>query len=134
MPTLIQVRNAVDAELADLWQNAVIPRQDAYFAAHGRYWQGMRTHTFEFDYSGALDPSEAPDNLDAHPTDQIETWADTIPEINAPRKAVIWIDAYNGPLGMGYVGHVLVRYNGTFWHRAQNRGPESWRTQAWESL
>lgn len=40
MPTLQQIRDAVNARLADLWpkfQN----RQATYFANHGRYFQGL---------------------------------------------------------------------------------------------
>ena len=39
MATLIQIRNKVDTFLADLWVSKLVPKQEAYFARHGRYAQ-----------------------------------------------------------------------------------------------
>lgn len=41
MATLNQIKTKVDAFLADLWTNRIVPKQEAYFAKHGRYF-GLR--------------------------------------------------------------------------------------------
>lgn len=138
MPTLARVRNVVDAELADLWQNQIVPRQDIYFANHGKYWQGLRT--------GIL--TAMPDNPDdgtttvvriaplvlTHPTDQIETWVDAGIDLGTSVPMILQIDTYDGPLGKGYVGTVWAMWDGNAFSRSQNRGPETWWTEDWRRL
>jgi hypothetical protein len=138
MPTLQQVRDTVDTKLANFWTNQVVPRQAAYLAAHGEYWQGLAI--FNVD--------NLPDNLDdgsstvaaiipilnTHPTDQVETWADLAFNLGVTVPFAASIDVYDGPLGKGYVGTVWVKWNGNFYTRSQNVGPEDYRTRPWQQI
>ena len=130
MPSLAQIRNRVDDWLADKWVNVIRPRQDAYFAAHNRYFQGLTTHNAVPD-SGTDWAQVIPDNLGAKPSDQAETWADVFPEIpDVPIDCAIAFDVYDGPQGKGFVGHVWAARNGTIYHRAKGFGSEQ-RDQDW---
>lgn len=136
MPTLIQVRDAVDARLTNLWQNQIIPRQDVYFAARGRYWQGLLTTNIASLPNNLATGSvlEVAPNLNAKPTDQAESWSGNSINLEPTIPMALAIDAYHGPLGRGYVGLVWARHLGNTYHRAQNRGPETWRTFDWVLL
>ncbi len=126
MPTLQLVRAVADARLTVLWTDHIRPRQDAYFAAHGRYWQGLVTSSIPED--GA----EAVADYTSSPTDQAETWADIFgAAIGMSLPVALAVDVYEGPQGHGFVARVWIRYDGTVYMRAQNHGLESWRTAAW---
>lgn len=126
MPTLAQIRDAVDAKLAEWWPT-VTDRQAAYLAAKGRYWQGIRV------ISG--DPPEdmaaVPCNAAAKPTDQAEDWTAFGLALPATLGFVLRIDVYDGPAGKGYVATVEAKKNGVIYERARNVGPEAFRTFAW---
>lgn len=133
MATLAQVKTRVDDWLAARWPT-VQARQTAYAAAHnGRYWQGLRCMAVEPNHTTAQFNDAVSDLLGGHPTDQAESWLDFLPEINGGTAipAVFVMDAYQAPSGHGYVAHVYARYNGTLYHRTQNVGPLTERTQAW---
>ena len=135
MPTLAQVRNVVDARLADLWTNQILPKQAVYLAAHGRYWQGIRTTVLTLlpnNLTADATTAEVTPDTSGHPTDQAETWADANINLGATIPMALEIHAYDGPLGKGFVGMVWARVNGTTYTRAQQSGPETWRTQAWQ--
>jgi hypothetical protein len=38
MATFLQIRTKVDGWLADKWVNVIVPKEQAYFAKHGRYF------------------------------------------------------------------------------------------------
>lgn len=134
MPTLAQVRTRVDDWLTARWPT-VQNRQDAYFQAHDRYWQGLRTHAITPNHTTASFADSISDLLANHPTDQEDDWLDFLSEIeNVAIPAIFVMDVYDGPEGQGYVGHVYAAHNGTVYHRAQNVGPESYRTQGWHEL
>lgn len=124
--TPAQVRTQVDTWLANRWAT-VQTKQAAYLAKTGRYFQGLRTHT-------VLEPADgvelAPDNVLVKPTDQVERWADVI-TLPATMPCVLRIDTYDGPAGKGYVATVRVKLAGSWWERAQQVGPETYRTHAW---
>jgi hypothetical protein len=132
---LAQVRDAVDARLVTLWTGQVVPRQDAYFAAHGKYWQGYRTFDVTLlpdnPSSGSPTVLEVVPVTDTHPTDQDETWTGAGLVLGATIPMALQMDVYNGPLGHGYVGTVWARWNGNTYTRSQNNGPETWRTKPW---
>lgn len=132
MATLAQVRDRVDDWLTARWPT-VQARQTAYAAAHnGRYWQGLRCMVAEPNHTTAQFNDATPDRMSSKPTDQAESWMDFLSEINGVAiPAVFIMDAYQAPAGHGYVAHVYARHNGTLYHRAQNVGPETFRTQAW---
>lgn len=129
--TLAQIRNAVDNRLA-----ALLPRiqaaQEAYFAAHGRYAQFLRSHT--------VDPAEGAsvtaDNLSARPHYQAEAGTDLAAAWGLPvsLEACLWCDQYQGPDGAGYVLAVEVTVLGNTYRRSYNVGPETWRTEGWARL
>lgn len=128
MATPAEIRQQVQQWLTNLWSH-IQNRQENYLAAHGRYFQGLRTHVV-IPLEGA---EAAPDAIADKPTDQAEGWADqfTLP---AAFPCQLRINTYDGPLGKGYVGIVRVRIGGETWERRQNNGPEVWRTVPWTQL
>jgi hypothetical protein len=138
MPTLARVRTYVDDRLADLWQNQIIPRQDAYFASHGKYWQGLRTAVLsalpDNTDDGSTTVREATPTTNTHPTDQAETWTDVGIDLGTSIPMALQIDSYGGPFGDGYVGTVWALYDGEVYTRSQNRGPETYRTEPWRRM
>lgn len=136
MPTLTQVRNAVDSRLTTLWTGQIVPRQTAYAANHGgRFFQGLVTFTISSLPNNPSDANptllEVTPVLNTHPTDQAETWLDQGINLEATIPMALRMDCYDGPLGKGYVGTVWGRWNGNTYSRAQQFGPETWRTFAW---
>jgi hypothetical protein len=132
--TLAEVRTKVDNWLAPRWQ-VVQDRQAAYFAANGRYWQGLRTHTFDLEYTSTVDAEAQADALDSAPTDQIENWLAVFPEFGVtPIPAVLIVDVYDGPLGHGYVAQLWVKFNGNIYTRSAQVGPEDWRAAGWQQV
>jgi hypothetical protein len=140
MPSLQQVRDFVDNRLANFWTNQVIPKQNAYFAAHSRYWQGVilvgLTALPDNPNNGDATVLEVTPNASARPTDQAESWADLGFNFGAQNRVpmAIQIDTYNGPQGWGYVGTVYARWNGNYYTRSQNVGPETHRTIGWRQI
>jgi hypothetical protein len=134
MPTLAQVRDAVDTWLAGKWPT-VQARQTTYFGNHGRYWQGLVTHLPVPAHTSSVDGSTAPNRLALKPTDIAQSWLDVLPEwLTELMPAAVWIDAYDGPDGKGYVASVKATHNGNTWMRSQNVGPETWRTIGWHQV
>lgn len=129
LATLQEVKDIVDAWLAARWPT-IQNRQAIYASNHnGRYFQGLRTHSnFPID---AIEVTA--DLLNAHPTDQPETWLDAFPTIPTEWPCAFLMDVYNGPSGWGYVGgvYVYVSQLDRIYTRSQNVGPESWRTVGW---
>lgn len=124
MATLQEIRDQVDAKLATLW-NAIQNKQDNYFLAHGRYWQGLRTHTvIPADGNTVL-----PDIGAKTPTDQIDPWPNAI--INSTFPMALQIDCYDGPLGQGYEATVFVTVLNNLYIRSAQVGPETYRVQPW---
>lgn len=134
MPTLAQVRDFVDNRLANLWTNQIVPRQNVFFGNRGRYWQGLittSTTALPNNTAASTGVIEVTPRLNTRPTDQSETWADAGFNLEATIPMAIKIDVYNGAQGPGYVGQVWVKFNDTIFTRAQNNGPETWRTFGW---
>lgn len=128
--TLLQIRDYVDAWLVARWPT-VVARQQNYFANKGRYWQGLKTHTIEPSHETNVVERLA-DRLDQSPTDQFENWRNVFPEWDGEGlPAAFQVDVYDGPDGKGWVLTVWVRIRGTVYTRAQNVGPQSYRTYGW---
>ena len=126
-----QVRTAVDA-----WLTAKLPdltaAQNAYFATHGRYWQGLLSHISAPAHTDSHDGEAAPDRMASKPTDQAESWSDVLPgwaTVRFPGR--LQVDVYDGPSGKGWVYIADVMHNGTRFRRIVNVGPETFRTQGW---
>ncbi len=127
MATPAQIRASVDAKF-DALKSAVQTKQTAYFATHGRYWQGLRTH--------ALTPNDGAETLPdvgaTSPTDQPDPWPSGIRGQALPMALVI--DVYDGPFGHGYSATLDVTISGTTYRRIFNVGGETWRARAWTQV
>lgn len=132
--TLASARAKVDTWLTNNFPT-VITKQNTYFASHDRYWQGLLTcsGTNQIpNFTAASDGDSVPDNLDSKPYYESESIADIFPGfVGLPLPAAFLCDQYVGPLGVGYVVTVFVRFNGTIYTRSHNVGPETWRESAW---
>lgn len=125
MATPAQIRQAVDDRLAALW-TAIQNKEAAYYAANGKYWQGLRTMSaIPADGATAL-----PDIGTATPTDQPDPWPAALRQV--AMEMALQIDVYDGPSGVGYVATVSVRINSRVWERAAQVGPETWRQHGWQ--
>lgn len=134
MATLAQLRTRIDTFLADKWP-AFTNRQSVFRSTHGRYWQGLITHTIIPAHTASADGDTLSDQVAAHPTDQPQGWAAAFPEFETDViPCALRCDAYNGPLGDGYVATLFVRYNGVLYARSQNVGPLTDRTSGWRQV
>lgn len=115
MATLQQIRNKVDAFLADLWVNKIVPKEEAYFALHGHYAQVLKSPEVmpEDDSEDFYIKRPPPDEL--YP-DDFEF------EIATPIPAQFEIHTYDKRPDHGFVGHVYVKVNGKVYHRAKAHG------------
>ena len=131
--SITTVRNRINNWLTPRW-NHLANRQETYFAANGRYFQGLWTHAAEVEQTDALDGGHAATELAAKPTDQPHNWRDFIGNaLDAiPFPARMRIDVYDGPQGHGWVATLQVRYKGKVYARAQQIGPETKRQHGWE--
>ena len=129
MPTLDQIKTTVNNRLAILWPK-VQAKQDAHFAAHGSYWQGLISH-------GTI-PADGVESLPTigakAPTDQPDPWP--AQWLNDSYPMAVKFDVYNGPLGRGYVATLYVMVVGRLFSRAVHGGDgqETWRTHAWKDI
>lgn len=139
MPTLNQVRNAVNSRLADLWTNQVQPRQATYFGNRGRYWQGIVTTNVDVlpaNNDADVGVAEVTPDVSRKPTDQAESWSGASINLGSSIPMALQIDVFDGPNGRGYVGIVYARHNGNLYTRAQEAHEpgvtgEPWRTHDW---
>lgn len=112
--------------------NVLLPRLSAYqlqyFAANGRYYQALESH------STAPDVPLPPDGLSDSPTDQDENLAYFWQTFAGLPSELAWsfkIDTYSGPDGDGYVLTVSTDIDGQIWMRSINHGPDNWRAADW---
>lgn len=105
---------------------AIKVRQDAYFATHGFYFQGLRTPIEKCD--GSL---EKEINLSVRPSDQVEDWATF--GLRAGKLPIqIWVDVCKYPTGeCGWqffaeysIGGKVRRYLDGEWQDWQEPGAE----------
>jgi len=131
--TLAALRLRVDTWLTNRF-SLLNSRQNAYFVSHGKYFQGLITHSALPAQTTAATAVAAPDGLTFHHADRSETWQDFLPEINETLAGAIVIDVYDGPQGKGWIVTVYVRYNGTTYRRIKSVGPDTSRDAPWEVL
>lgn len=125
------MRNRVDTWLTNRF-GILNSRQNTYFANHGKYFQGLLTHTVTPNHTASTTADITADRLALHPTDQLESWLDAIPTLDGEVLAgAIAIDVFNGPRGQGWVLTVYVRYNGTTYRRIKAVGAETERDESW---
>lgn len=117
----------IDSRLASRFPE-ITAAQAAYFDVHGRYAQGLETHS-----QAPADGTEAaPDRVSASPSDQAASWSD-LGSLPASMLSRLRMDAYEAPEGHGYVVVSEVRIAGTLWRKAVNVGPEPWRAHDWQA-
>ena len=149
MPALAKTALPQKYKAAEAKVKAILPAliaeivafQGAYFAEHGRYWQGMSTHGAVPDENGA----KAADKLDRAPQDrrykvllsvdkdgnplyetrEDDTWRDT--GINVPAVCAVSVSDYNGPLGHGYVVTAEIKVGTETVTVVRPFGPETYR-------
>lgn len=134
MPTLAEIRQKADDWLTAKWPT-LVARQDAYFAAKGRYWQGIRTPN-----AIPQDGADTAPVTNLKPAYQAEDWADVglTAAVLGTLPMRLRIDQYDGPSGRGWVATATVVVTsgagaGTY-VRSRQVGPETWRTQAWTKV
>jgi len=126
--TAEEIRGTVDTRLVGRWSE-IQQAQAGYHATHGRYAQGLLTHS-----SIPADGVEAaPDRKHAKPTDQAESW-EQLSNLPATMMSALRLDVYDGPEGVGYVVVVGVRIGGRLWQKRINVGPETWRAHGWREV
>ena len=136
MPTLNQMRNAIDNFVTNKW-STIVARQENFRTNRGRYWQGLPTHLVCPAHSNSTDGSKTGDRLGESPDDQgqFSTWLNVFPEwLTELLPACVRVDTYDGPQGQGWVLTVEATHNGRLYRRSQNVGPESFRTQGWHEV
>jgi hypothetical protein len=136
MPTLADVRTRVDNWLAGKWPT-IVARQDNFYTNRGRYWQGVKTHTFNAipRHMPAAYHDSAPDQLVFNVNDAFDNWKAAFPEWDGVAiAACLSVDVYDGPNGKGWCATVWAFFNGKLYSRSHNVGPESWRTKAWAAV
>jgi hypothetical protein len=128
MPTLNEIRDAIDSRLAALWAH-IVSRQNAYYATHGRYFQGVLTP------NTPADGQEIAPVLTRKPHDQAETWSAAGYNLGATIPMSIALDTYETASGHGWVGRVRVTVNGRTWARARGAGPDAAHyTHGWREV
>lgn len=136
MPTLNQMRNAIDNFVTTRWPT-IVARQENFRTNRGRYWQGLPTHLTCPAHTNSTDGSKTGDRLEESPDDQgaFSTWLNVFPEwLSDLLPACVRVDVYDGPQGEGWVLTIEATHNGTLWRRSQNVGPEGHRTQGWHQV
>ena len=133
MPTLGQLRAAIETDLAARYAD-IKAAQDAYFAAHGRYFQGVLTHTSIPAHTVAVQNDAAPDNMAGHPTDQAETWNDFLPGIaGQSMPAALETHVYDGPDGPGWTLRQRCSLESEEFQREREATGKAWRRERWGS-
>lgn len=126
--TLQQIKDQADAKLATLW-TAVQNKEAAYFAANGRYWQGLKTHT--------VNPADGNETLPNVGTATPYYQSDPYPLAirNTALPMALEIHQYQCPDGTkGYQAFVYVTVLGETYTRSAQVGPETWRAYGWRKI
>jgi len=105
---------------------ALTQRQAAYELSHGRYFQGLDTHSVL-----PADGNETAADFAHKPTDQEETW--TPSDFPAISPASLKIDVYGGEL-VGYVATLSFVYGGVLWQKAHGYGDFTHLDHDWQEV
>lgn len=128
MATPAQIRSTIDAQLAGIWTK-IQARQAVRFANTGNYAQFLWSHT-----AAPADGVEAAPDGTAKPTNEAAGWQAVLADLLPTMAFRLRIDVYDGPSGKGYVATAQVKFGNQVWERAQNSGPETWRTRGWSRV
>lgn len=121
MATLTQIQNAIDSWMSSN-QAKLVAAQNAYYASHGRYFQGITTPATLPDDGATVVADYA-----KKPTDQLEKWSDVFTGGNllpGNVPAQITIDVYDGPLGRGWMATLRFTKTGVTYRKTWAFGPE----------
>lgn len=112
MATLAQIQTTVNTRLATLWPK-VKTREEARFAAVGRYWQGLLWATPPDDGATCVP------NLSLVAGPQNTSWNSAVNgDVNATESMAVRIDTYEAPGGVhGYFCTCIVTKNGLTYAR-----------------
>jgi hypothetical protein len=113
MATLAEIRTKVDNWLADKWVNVIVPKEEAYFAKHGRYAQVLISPE-------SLVADGADGTFTKRPPSDEQFEADFTLTFDTPIPAQIEIHTHDAGEQHGFTGHVWVEVNGELYHRAKN--------------
>ncbi len=131
MPIPSGLKTKIDGRLS-LMLTHLEARQEAYIAAHGRYFQGIRTHAVL--PKGEID-EETPPNSRVKPTDQAEDWDDVGILLPAKMPFALAIDVYDGPRGVGWSARAEVEHLGRAFARQIGFGPDAaGYTYSWQDM
>jgi hypothetical protein len=112
---------AIDAEISPILV-VIAQEQTAYYLSHGRYFQGLSTHS-EPPSDGLASTAEL---ANSKPTDQAESWLDWLKQkMPTTLPYAMRIDVYDGPRGHGYTITFQVVIEGINYTRQEHVGPES---------
>jgi hypothetical protein len=112
----------IDAVASALF-SGVVAQQDAYYAAHGAYYQMLWTH------SEPPATATAPDSLGERPTDQP---ASPIQGLPATMRSRMRIDTYGKPDGWTITLEAMI--DGKAWRRSIDCGVDPSRSSGWAAL
>lgn len=118
MATLRQIRDKVDAKLAELWPT-IVAKQTSYFTKHGRYFGLLATSETPLDGED-IGASKNIAVTEEHPEDY-----DFVFPSQLPFQLQVW---HHGSLG--FTAQVWVRVQGTLYSRIKSYG-ELDKTHSW---
>ncbi len=116
-----------DAKAAE-WLPLLESYVEGHLATHGRYWQGLKSHTV----TPADGEEERPDVGAKHPHDQAAEWPPALRNALLPFAATV--DVYGEGTGVGYTVTLAVVIEGEEWTRVENEGPLGWLARPWAAL
>jgi hypothetical protein len=111
--TLAEIREQADTVLADIWTNRLVPRQQEFFAKHGRYAQCLISPASFLDDGATGDFTYRP------PHD--ETWSPDF-TFSTPTKIPFQLEVHThgNDTDHGFTAHLWVRVGGKTYHRQKN--------------
>ena len=104
--------------------------QEAYLAAHGRYFQALSPVA-----SPPADPDRAAPDYSRRPTDVEEGLDDFGLPFPETLPCALRVDVYDGPAGRGWSMTITADEGGVLWERGYASGPEAAvRSHGWREV
>jgi hypothetical protein len=121
--TLAEIRTKVDNWLADKWVNVIVPKEQAYFAKHGRY--------FGMNWSPVAEVTDGTDTAFVFNQPSRFFVAQDVDVTFPSIPFQLQIICHDGPTGKGFTGWAKVKLlNGDVYLRSQGYG-EYGETNPW---
>ena len=126
--TAEEILPIIDQYLEIVWDSVVSRQLQYYQQSHGRYMQGLKSHS-----SIPVDGNhEYPDLFLSSPSDWPATWLDMDILPFSPSPYAFTMDVYDGQYGSGFVFCVEIVIESVTYKRCMNYGGEIWRnTRGW---